>query len=90
MISLYDFDGNLMSDQMHEDVATESNVNFTGIMKNTYGNSTVYYKNSLLHRIGGPAVEDASGYKPYYIDGNEVSKIHHDILHMILKLKGLL
>ena len=43
--------------------------NFTGIIKNQYGDK-VWYKDGLLHREDGPTVEYFSGTKVWYKEGD--------------------
>lgn len=43
--------------------------NFTGFCKLIIDESIVYYKDGLLHREDGPAVEHASGHKEWLING---------------------
>ena len=41
----------------------------------TYENGNKYwYKNDKLHRLNGPAYEESSGYKKYYIEGTELTE----------------
>ena len=42
------------------------------------------------HRIDGPAIEWADGAKEWWIDGKQVTKEQCELLHSIMKLKGLL
>ncbi len=34
----------------------------------------VWYQNDKLHRLGGPAIEYASGYKAWYIEGKKLTE----------------
>jgi hypothetical protein len=50
----------------------------------------IYFEHDKRHRIGGPAYIGADGTKEYWIDGNEVTELEHDLLYGIMKLKGLM
>ena len=69
----------------------ESNMlphNFTGIV--TWGNGDKeWFVNGKLHRLDGPAVEFADGTKVWYIDGKPGTEKQCNLLHSIMKLKGL-
>jgi hypothetical protein len=50
----------------------------------------LYYEYSMHHRIGGPAIIWSDGNKSYWINGKQVTKLEHDLLCDMMKLKGLL
>jgi hypothetical protein len=55
--------------------------------------SQIYFENDKRHRIGGPAkifVDGTQTHYSYYINGKRVTKIEHDLLYSIMKLKGLI
>jgi len=33
-----------------------------------------WYQNGMRHRLDGPAIDDADGYKEWYIDGEELTE----------------
>jgi len=44
----------------------------------------------LLHRVGGPAYHMFDHHKEWYIGGNKVTELEHDLLVDVMKLRGLL
>ena len=66
--------------------------NCTGIVKNTYGDK-FWLKNGELHRIGATAKIYEMPFSvqyEYWVDGKQISKLEHDLLYNIMKLKSLL
>ena len=49
-----------------------------------------WYVDGKLHRIDGPALEFVDGEKRWWIDGEEVTKEQCELLHSVMKLKGLI
>jgi hypothetical protein len=58
-------------------------------LKSIDGNE-YWSKNGKYHRIGGPSISYKDGRKFWHIDGKSVTKQEHDLLYLLLKLKGLL
>ena len=53
-------------------------------------NNESWYIDDKLHRIGGAALSNNKGEKQYYCYGKSYSKIKHDLLCDIMKLKGII
>lgn len=62
--------------------------NFTGIHIVHNGNK-FYRLNGERHRLDGPAIEYASGYKEWFVDGKEVTELECKLLCDLMRLKGL-
>ena len=56
---------------------------------NSYG-TKFWYKENLLHRKGGPAIEYANGDKEYYLNGVEYTEQEFKIYLREKKLKRVL
>jgi len=63
--------------------------NFLGIAEWPEG-IKIWYIDGKRHRNSGPAFESISGQKRWYINGKQVTEGQHNLLHSIMKLKGLL
>ena len=61
---------------------------FTGFVGHPTGTKQ-WFVVGKRHRIGGPAVEYASGTKWWFINNKKVTKEEHDLLYSIMKLKRL-
>lgn len=49
----------------------------------------IWCVNGKRHRLDGPAYEWADGRKEWFVDNKQVIEEHHNLLHSIMKLKGL-
>jgi hypothetical protein len=50
----------------------------------------VYYEDGNRHRIGGPAYIRFDDKQEYWIYDKHITKLEHDLLYSIMKLKGLI
>jgi len=54
------------------------------------GGSRQWYVNGKLHRLDGPACEGCDGYKQWWVNDKQVTEEQCELLHSIMKLKGLI
>ena len=49
-----------------------------------------WFVDGKLHRLDGHAWEGSNGRKLWYVDGKQVTKEQCELLHSVMKLKGLI